>query len=189
MIQGDSQLSVLPIRTFPDPILRERAHEVEEVTEIHRRLAADMVETMREAPGVGLAAPQVGVLERIFVWEVGDDFGVVVNPRIVSESEELVEEEEGCLSLPGIAFDVVRASEVRVEGLDLEGEKLSLEGEDLLARVCQHEIDHLDGVLFIDRLASELKREALGLLRERALGLPPLPGAAAATTVPPEETL
>jgi peptide deformylase len=188
-MRGDSQLAVLPIRTFPDPVLRERAHEVEQITEVHRRLAEDMVETMREAPGVGLAAPQVGVLERIFVWEVDDEFGVVINPQIVSRSEDLVEEEEGCLSLPGIAFDVVRAAQVRVEGLDLQGNELALEGEDLLARVCQHEIDHLDGVLFIDRLAPEIKREALGRLREQALGLPPLPGAGAPSTVPPEETL
>jgi peptide deformylase len=180
-------LSVLPIRIFPDPVLRERAAEVEGITQTHRRLAADMLATMREAPGVGLAATQVGVLERIFVWEVDDISGVVINPQIVFRSDDEVEEEEGCLSLPGLAYDVVRRARVRVEGLDLDGNKLSMEADGLLARVCQHEIDHLDGVLFIDRLAPDLKRDALGRLREQALGLPPLPGTGPA--VPPEETL
>jgi peptide deformylase len=178
-------LSVLPIRIFPDPVLRERAQEVSEITTTHRRLVDDMVETMRDAPGVGLAAPQVGVLERIFVWEVEDTWGVVVNPTIVARSDAVVEEEEGCLSLPGLAYDVVRTAQVRVEGLDLDGNKLSLETDGLLARVCQHEIDHLDGVLFIDRLEPAARRDALAILREEALGLPARPGAA---TVPPEET-
>jgi peptide deformylase len=178
-------LSVLAIRIFPDPVLRERAQEVDEITKTHRRLVDDMVETMRDAPGVGLAAPQVGVLERIFVWEVDERWGVVVNPRVVARSEAVVEEEEGCLSLPGLAYDVVRTARVRVEGVDLDGKKVSFEADDLLARVCQHEIDHLDGVLFIDRLDPALRREALGRLREEALGLPSRSGAA---VVPPEET-
>jgi peptide deformylase len=180
-------LSLLPIRIFPDPVLRERAEEVAEITQTHRRLAHDMLETMREAPGVGLAATQVGVLERIFVWEVDDAYGVVVNPRIASSSDDEVEAEEGCLSLPGLAYEVVRPARVRVEGLDLDGETLSFEADDLLARVFQHEIDHLDGVLFIDRLAADLKRDALSQLREQALGLPPLPNAV--SDIPPEETL
>ena len=178
-------MSVLPIRIFPDPVLRERAQEVPEITATHRRLVDDMVETMRDAPGVGLAAPQVGVLERIFVWEVEDTWGVVVNPTIVARSEDVVEEEEGCLSLPGLAYDVVRTAQVRVEGLNLDGNNLSFEADGLLARVCQHEIDHLDGVLFIDRLQPASRREALAILREEALGLPVRPGVA---PVPPEET-
>jgi peptide deformylase len=180
-------LSILPIRLFPDPVLRERAHEVDQITDTHRRLARDMLETMRDAPGVGLAAPQVGVLERIFVWEVGDESGVIVNPRIVSRAKEFLEEEEGCLSLPGLAYDVVRDARVRVEGLDLDGNGIVLEGEELLARVCQHEIDHLDGVLFIDRLTPSLRREALAQLRDQALGLPARPGDSG--PVPREETL
>jgi peptide deformylase len=176
---------VLPIRTFPDPVLRERAREIEEITDVHRRLASNMVDTMRDAPGVGLAAPQVGVLERIFVWEVEDESGVVINPQIVARSDDLVEEEEGCLSLPGIAYEVVRNAGVQVEGIDLDGNAITLEADDLLARVCQHEIDHLDGILFVDRLAPDPKREALGRLREQALGLPPLP----ALRIPPEENL
>jgi peptide deformylase len=164
-------MAILPIRQFGDPALRQRAGEVERVTDLHRRLAADMLETMRAAPGVGLAGPQVGVLERIFVWEVGDEHGVVINPEITQSSAETDQAEEGCLSLPGIYFDVVRSARVRVEGTDLDGEPVVLEADDLLARVCQHEIDHLDGVLFIDRLEDEDRRAALITLRDQALGL------------------
>ena len=179
-------MALLPIRTFPDPVLRERAVEVETITDTHRRLAGDMIETMRDAPGVGLAAPQVGVLERIFVWEVEERSGVVVNPRILLRSDEVIKEEEGCLSLPGLAYEVVRNAHIAVEGLDLQGNEIVLEGDDLLARVFQHEIDHLDGVLFIDRLDPAQKREALGRLREWALGLPSHSSGAA---TPPEEAL
>ena len=165
-------MAVLPIRQFGDPALREPAREVEKITDMHRKLIADMIDTMREAPGVGLAGPQVGVLERIFVWEVEDRFGAVINPRIVARSEETVEGEEGCLSLPGIYYPVVRPAEVTVEGLDENGEPVRLEADELLARVCQHEIDHLDGVLFIDHLPDDLRKEALTTLRAQALGLP-----------------
>lgn len=171
-------MAVLPIRTFGDPVLRQRAAETDAVTDLHRRLAADMLETMRDAPGVGLAGPQVGVLERIFVWEVEDRSGTVVNPLIVARSTDKVEEEEGCLSLPGLYYPVERSAAVVVEGLDETGAPVRLEAEGLLARVCQHEIDHLDGVLFIDHLPDELRKEALGRLRDEALGLP--------SPVPPE---
>ncbi len=173
-------MAVLPIRRFGDPVLRQRAGETDQVTELHRRLANDMLETMREAPGVGLAGPQVGVLERIFVWEVDDRHGVLVNPAIVSRSRDTVEEEEGCLSLPGLYYPVVRSAAVVVEGLDENGKPVRLVAEDLLARVCQHEIDHLDGVLFIDHLREDLRKEALTRLRNEALGLPstPMPRAA-----------
>ncbi|HEX2050051.1 MAG TPA: peptide deformylase [Actinomycetota bacterium] len=179
---------MLPIRVFGDPVLRQRARAVERVTRVHRRLVRDMIETMREAPGVGLAGPQVGVVERVFVWEVEDDHGAVFNPVITWRSDDTVVEEEGCLSLPGLAYPVERAAEVVVEGLDERGEPVRLEAEDLLARVCQHEIDHLDGVLFVDRLPEDLRRDALRTLRERALGLPPSQPRVAAPTAP-EETL
>lgn len=168
-------MAVLPIRMFGDPVLRERAREVEKVTEDHRRLARDMIETMRAAPGVGLAGPQVGVLERIFVWEVEDRQGVFINPRMVHRSRETVTEEEGCLSLPGLGYDVERHREVTVEALDENGRPVAVTGEDLLARIFQHELDHLDGVLFIDRLDDDDRREALRTLREQALGLRPAP--------------
>ena len=177
-------MAILPIRQFGDPVLRQRAAESEAITDAHRRLVQDMIETMREAPGVGLAGPQVGVLDRVFVWEVEERHGAVFNPVIVERSAETVEEEEGCLSLPGLYYPVVRAAAVVVEGKDENGQPVHLEAEDLLARVCQHEIDHLDGVLFIDHLPEELRKEALSRLRDQALGLP-----TPAARPPAEETL
>lgn len=170
-------MAVLRIRTFGDPVLRQKAPEAGSVGELHRRLARDMIDTMREAPGVGLAGPQVGVLERIFVWEVAGDHGAVIDPVIVERSREVVVEEEGCLSLPGLYYPVERAAHVVVEGSDENGSPVRLEANDLLSRVCQHEIDHLDGVLFIDRLPDELRKDALTRLRNEALGLPAPPGA------------
>ena len=165
-------MALLPIRQFGDPVLRERAREIEQVTDLHRRLAKDMLETMRVAPGVGLAGNQVGVLERIFVWEFEDAHGAVINPVIAERSEETYIDDEGCLSLPGLSYPVERSVAVRVEGLDEHGDAVVLEAEDHMARICQHEIDHLDGVLFTDRLPEDLRREALRVLRDRALGLP-----------------
>ncbi|MGH2695310.1 MAG: peptide deformylase [Actinomycetota bacterium] len=168
-------MAVLSIRTFGDPVLRQRAREVERITDVHRRVIADMFETMRDAPGVGLAAPQLGVLERIFVWEVEERHGAVVNPVIVERSKEEVEEEEGCLSLPGLLFPVRRSERVVIEGLDENGRAVREEGSELLARVFQHEIDHLDGVLFIDRLPEALRKEATSKLADQALGFPATP--------------
>lgn len=168
-------MAVLPIRSFGDPVLRQKAGEVEKITDVHRRLAADMLDTMRDAPGVGLAGPQVGVLERIFVWETDEEHGVVINPVVVESSSETFSDEEGCLSLPGIVYEVERPFAITIEGLDLDGEPIRMEVEDFRARVFQHEIDHLDGVLFIDRLPEEQRREALTILREQALGLPRRP--------------
>lgn len=169
-------VAVLRIRTFGDPVLRQKAPETPGVSELHQTLARDMIDTMREAPGVGLAGPQVGVLERIFVWEVEGEHGAVINPVIVSRSDEKVTEEEGCLSLPGLYYPVERSARVVVEGVDELGEPVRLEAGDLLARVCQHEVDHLDGILFIDRLPDDLRKDALTQLRSAALGLPPPPG-------------
>jgi peptide deformylase len=177
-------VTTLDIRLFGDPVLRQRARPVDRVTEVHRRLGRDMLETMRAAPGVGLAGPQVGVLDRIFVWEVDERYGVLLNPVIEERSDELVEGEEGCLSIPGLYFPVLRAAEVRVAGIGVDGEPVALDADGLLARVCQHEIDHLDGVLFIDRLPDALRREALARLREQILGLAP-----ASMQNHPEETL
>ena len=168
-------MATLPIRQFGDPVLRQRATEVERVTDAHRRLVADMIETMREAPGVGLAGPQVGVLERVFVWEVEEEYGAIFNPVIVERSDEEIESEEGCLSLPGLYYPVTRSTSVTVEGIDENGDPVTLDGDELLARVCQHEMDHLDGVLFIDHLTDELRKEALSVLRDQALGLGPPP--------------
>jgi peptide deformylase len=165
-------MAILPIRKFGDPVIRQRAREVETVDELHRALIKNMIETMREAPGVGLAAPQVGVLDRIFVWEVGEEHGAVINPVITARSGESATDEEGCLSLPGLTYPVERSAAVTVEGLDESGTPISMAADELLARVIQHEIDHLDGVLFIDRLPDALRRDALRMLRDQALGLP-----------------
>src|SRR5688500_9684531 len=164
----------MPIRRFGDPVLRERAREVEEVTDLHRKLAKDMLETMREAPGVGLAGNQVGVLHRIFVWEVEDAHGAFINPVITKRSDETFVDDEGCLSMPGLIYPVERSLEVSVEGLDENGDRISMEAEGFLARIFQHEIDHLDGVLFFDRLPEELRKQALSQLRDEALGLRPM---------------
>jgi peptide deformylase len=164
-------MAILRIRQFGDPVLRTPATEVEKISDVHHTLVQDMLDTMREAPGVGLAGNQVGVLERLFVWEVEEEHGVVINPRITKRSRKTEEDHEGCLSLPGIAYPVVRALKVRVEGLDLDGSRIKMDTEGMLARVCQHEIDHLDGILFFDRLPEQLKKEALSTLRDQALGI------------------
>ena len=154
-------MAVLEILTFPDPRLREECLEVEVVDDELKTLARDMAETMYAAPGVGLAAPQVGVSKRLIVCDVAPrdeprQLLVLLNPEVVEE-EGLTSIEEGCLSCPEIQVPVDRAARVRVEALDLEGNRVSLEADELLAVVLQHEIDHLEGELIVDRL-SNLKR-------------------------------
>jgi len=129
-----------------------------------------MIVTMYEAPGVGLAAPQIGVQKRIFVYDIGDGPFTVVNPRITERSGEW-EYEEGCLSVPGLSWPIVRPAAVHLTGLDLDGNELSVDAEDLLARVFLHETDHLDGVLLLERLSRGEKKQALRTLRNRSLGL------------------
>ncbi|CAN5479928.1 peptide deformylase [soil metagenome] len=163
-------MAILRIRTFGDPALRQRARPIDQVTRLHRRLVSDMLDTMRAAPGVGLAGPQVGVLERVLVWEIEEEHGAVINPVLLDPSEEMLTAEEGCLSLPGLAYAVERHVRVTVEGVDHRGRPLRIEAEDYMARVFQHEIDHLDGVLFIDRLPEELRRDARRRLTRQALG-------------------
>ncbi len=164
-------MSQLPIRTFGDPVLKSSTPEVLEIDEALLRLAGDMIETMHEAPGVGLAATQVGVQKRMFVYDVGDGARAVVNPRISAADGEWTYE-EGCLSVPGMAWPITRAKEVHLEGRDLHGNEVSIEADDLLARVFQHEVDHLDGVLLLERLDEEQRRDAMRTLREMALSLP-----------------
>lgn len=167
-------MAVLPIRIYPDPVLRERASEVDVVDDALRKLVRDMEETMRAAPGIGLAAPQVGVQRRVLVYDIGEELHVLVNPEILHRAGEETDE-EGCLSIPELVYPVSRALEVRVRGLDADGRVVEYEAEDLEARVIQHEVDHLDGVLFIDRIPDELRRDALRVLRERALTDDPVP--------------
>lgn len=157
-------MAVLPIRIYPDPVLRAKCAPVERFDDEIRTLAEDMVETMHDAPGVGLAASQVGIELRLAVVDlsVGKDpeqLLVLVNPEVVEEEGEATEV-EGCLSLPEITDKVDRPYRIRVEAQDLDGETLEIEADDWLARAILHEIDHLDGVLFVDRLR--------GLRRDRA---------------------
>ncbi|MBA2133559.1 peptide deformylase [Capillibacterium thermochitinicola] len=145
---------VLPILTEPNPLLRQKAKPVKKITKRIKKLTQNMLETMYAADGVGLAGPQVGVSERIIVIDVGDGPIVLVNPEIVSATGE-ERDVEGCLSIPGRNGYVTRAAKVKVAGVDLEGRRVELVGEGLLARAFQHEIDHLDGILFIDYLSPE----------------------------------
>jgi len=153
----------LEIRVLGDPVLRQRAEAVAEVDDALRRLAQDMFDTMYEADGVGLAAPQVGLLTRLIVVdprEQGVEPVALVNPRVVELGGDTDRAEEGCLSIPGVRDVVERPVKATVEALDLDGEPIRIEAEGLLARVLQHEIDHLEGILFPDRL-SPLKRKML----------------------------
>ncbi len=153
-------MAILNILHYPDERLRRRAQPVERVDARIRKLADDMLETMYDAPGIGLAAVQVGALDRVVVIDISEDKSdplVLINPEILHREGE-IKMEEGCLSVPSIYEPVTRAQRVRVRALDLDGEPFELEAEDLLAVCIQHEIDHLDGKLFVDYL-SELKRQ------------------------------
>ena len=155
------------VRTYGDPVLRSRASEVTEFDDDLAAEAERMVAIMRDAMGVGLAATQLGVLRRLLVFQAGPDARptAVVNPQVEWLSEELVTAEEGCLSLPGIGVDVERPLHARVRGVDVGGEQLLLEASGLEARVLQHEIDHLDGILILDRTERDQRKGA-----RRALG-------------------
>ncbi|MDA8290680.1 MAG: peptide deformylase [Actinomycetota bacterium] len=164
-------MATYDIRTFGDPVLRQRALEIEDVDDKLVRLAEDMIETMYDAPGVGLAAPQVGVQRRMFVYDVGEGPSVVLNARI-AESDGEWTYDEGCLSIPGLSWEVVRPQTVRLVGVDLDGDEVDVDADELLARCFQHEIDHLDGILVVERLDDAQRREAMRVLRKRALGEP-----------------
>ena len=162
-------MSILPIRLYPDPVLRARCREVEEFDSTLAGLVADMVETMHAAPGIGLAAPQVGVDRRVAVvdlsvGEAADALLVLINPRIVEQEGSAVDV-EGCLSLPGITEKIERPTRIVVEAAHANGEPFSVEAEDWMARAICHELDHLDGVLFTDRLSGLKKDKAKRALR------------------------
>jgi len=161
-------VATYPIRTFGDPVLRQVTSDIDNIDESVLRLVEDMIETMHEAPGVGLAATQVGVQKRLFVYDIGDGPSVVLNGRITESSGEWTYE-EGCLSVPGLFWPITRPNHVLVEGLDLDGNEIQLEGTELLGRVLQHEIDHLDGVLLIERLDPDQYKQAMKTLRSQAL--------------------
>jgi peptide deformylase len=163
------RVALAQIRQYPDPVLRMRAHEVDAFDDDLRRLAERMVALMRDARGVGLAGNQVGVLRRIVVMQPDEEGEsvVIVNPVIARTGEERESDEEGCLSLRDVLAPVERSLSVRVEGRGLDGGELSLELEGLAARVAQHEVDHLDGILILDRTTKDARKEALARLRPR----------------------
>lgn len=168
-------MSQLPIRIFGDPVLRQRANEVTEFDDRLARLADDMLETMRAASGAGLAANQVGILKRMFTWETDAGHGAVVNPTITFESEDIQEGDEGCLSFPGLFYPTARPLHVHIDAQDVFGEDITLQGEGLLARIIAHEIDHLNGILFIEHLARHDRKEAMRRIRRGELENPPDP--------------
>jgi peptide deformylase len=167
-------VSELTIRQYGDPVLKERTREVEDIDAAVVSLVDSMIETMYAAPGSGLAANQVGVQRRIFVYDAGDGDGArtIINPRILETDGEWVFE-EGCLSIPGLSWEIVRPNAVHLVGLDLDGNEVSIEATEFEGRVFQHELDHLDGILLVERLNDDQRKDALKILRSRTLDLAP----------------
>ena len=168
-------MTTRPIRLLGDPVLRTPAAEVTTFDKELRTLVKDLTDTMLDAPGVGLAAPQLGVGLRVFVYDVGDQYGHLVNPVLHFPDDEEQDGPEGCLSLPGLTFDCRRRENVIAHGQDVWGDPVTVEGSALLARCVQHETDHLDGVLFIDRLDGDARREAMAAIRAAAWSGEPAP--------------
>jgi len=158
-------MAIQPIRLFGDPVLVTPASPVIDFDKELRTLVADLTETMLEAPGVGLAAPQIGVPLRVFVWDVDEELGHLINPSL-DLSEELQDGEEGCLSFPELSFPTSRSFRAVAKGWNMYGEPITVEGTELLARALQHETDHLDGIVFIDRLAPADRKLAMKEIRE-----------------------
>lgn len=158
-------MAIRPIRLFGDPILRKPAIEVVDFDAELRQLVGDLTDTMLDAPGAGLAAPQIGVGLRVFTWYVDGEVGHLINPRL-DLSTELQDGPEGCLSLPELTYDCRRALSVVASGFNMHGDPVTIEGSELLARAIQHETDHLDGILFIDRLDSDARKAAMKEIRE-----------------------
>ncbi len=167
-------MSTQEIRLFGDPVLTQRAKEVTDLDGALARLSRAMVDTMYAAPGAGLAAPQVGVQRRMFVYDVGEGPETMVNPEVL-DARGTWTFEEGCLSIPGVFFEIERPKVVTVRGVDLDGNEITLEGDEFLGRVFLHEMDHLDGVLLLDRLEPDQRKEAMRILREQTFA----PGTAA----------
>jgi peptide deformylase len=147
------QNSKLKIRIYPEPILRKKCEEVKEIDEEIRKLIAEMTETMQKNNGAGLAAPQVGVAKRVIVVETEKGPRGFVNPQILEKSLDSEIMEEGCLSFPQLFLKIRRAKKIEMKAIDVNSEKIKIEAEGILARIFQHEIDHLDGILFIDRIS------------------------------------
>jgi len=155
------------IRTVGDPVLRTPCAPIEAVDDVVRQLVADLLETVDHDGRAGLAANQIGVSLRAFSWNIADDIGYILNPVITERSDELQElGDEGCLSVPGLWYPCERPSFARAEGVDLDGNLVVVEGEEIWARLVNHEVDHLDGHLFLDRLKKDVRKQAMRELRE-----------------------
>lgn len=165
-------MALLPIRTFGDPVLRMVTKPVDDIDDTVRVLVKDMIETMYQAPGVGLAANQVGVSRRIAVFDAQDDLGarVMINPETVETSGSF-EYEEGCLSVPHRYWEITRPDFARVRALNLDGNQVEYSGDGLIGRILQHEVAHLDGGLLLDHLPKRVRKKALQELRDENLGL------------------
>ena len=160
-------MSAYTVRVYGDPVLKQVAREVDKVDGSLVRLVEDMVETMYDSEGAGLAAPQVGVQKRLFVYDLQDETGphVIVNPTLTEGSGEWAFD-EGCLSVPGLSWEIIRPNEVHVTGFDLDGNEVSIEASEYEGRVFQHELDHLNGVLLIERLDDDQRKQAKRAVRE-----------------------
>lgn len=156
------------IRVFGDPVLKKVAEDVENIDGTLVRTCERMLETMYGAPGIGLAAPQVGISQRFFVYDYGDGPKVLINP-VVRETEGEWEYEEGCLSVPGLSWDIIRPKVIHLTGYDLDGNELSIEADELESRLYQHEMDHLDGKLLLEYLEDDQQKEAKKFLRQRMM--------------------
>jgi len=158
------------IRTFGDPVLKAVAEPVTNIDEKLVRLTEEMFEVMYKAPGIGLAATQIGVQRQVFVYDIEDEKKIILNPTIVESSGEWVYD-EGCLSIPGIYVEMLRPKKVLVRGINIEGNQVEFEADELLARLFQHEVDHLNGVLMFERMTADQRKEAVKLYRARE-GMP-----------------
>jgi peptide deformylase len=158
-------MSIMPIRHFGDPVLTTPASEVIDFDKELRVLVKDLTETMLDAPGAGLAAPQIGVPLRVFVWDVDEALGHLINPTL-DLSDEMQDGDEGCLSFPDLVYPTPRSFRAVAKGFNMHGEPITVEGTELLARALQHETDHLNGILFIDRLSEEDRKSAMREIRE-----------------------
>ena len=172
--EGGCAISVKPIRIFGDPVLRTQAEPVRDFDAELRKLVKDLTDTMLEAPGLGLAAPQIGVGLRVFTYFVDDELGHLINPSL-DLSADMETDDEGCLSFPGLAFPTARSFGAVAKGFNMYGEPVTLEGTGQMARCVQHETDHLDGVLFIDRLDPQQRKLAMRAIREAEWWGEPVP--------------
>ncbi|WP_127572882.1 peptide deformylase [Georgenia faecalis] len=161
-------MAMRDIRVVGDPVLRTACDEITDIDDGVRSLVEDLLETVDTEGRAGLAANQIGVSLRAFSWNIDDEIGYVLNPRLVAVSEDEYQDgDEGCLSVPGLWFPTRRAWYARVEGIDLDGKPVVVEGEELMARCLQHECDHLDGMLYLDRLERAERKKAMRAIRER----------------------